>query len=364
MRRFILLVLLAAGFAPVLVASAQGAADLITLNDANPSLDIVVALPPDTTGAVALDFNAAVVTLVDAAGATVFQAGDPRLHGLEMNIAPNSGAHTLSVARLPGQAEAHVRIRALPELTQRGGTELVSGSSLSLNQEIALPSAAGASAEMVSVNIPPEMMGVLTATFPGADVATRVTDARGVTVAQSTGSHVDGLNLVLEPGDYQLALQSADAATPVRAAVRAVAAMNGGPVSASAAASVVVASEPGTNACTALVATGSVNLRSGPGTGYTVLGYGYRDDLFPVGGHNPEDNWVLVGTATGSGWIARESVRLRGDCAGLTTFEIPMQDALPASLLVAAGSSYGDDDDDHEEHDDDDEHEDHDDDDD
>ncbi|HEX2905792.1 MAG TPA: hypothetical protein VHO69_02950, partial [Phototrophicaceae bacterium] len=89
-----------------LPAFAQDNANLITLNDATPAIDVVITLPPDTTGTIALDFSGAAVRLTDANKNVVFKAADSRLHGLELNIAPNSNAHTLTVERLPGLAEA------------------------------------------------------------------------------------------------------------------------------------------------------------------------------------------------------------------------------------------------------------------
>jgi uncharacterized protein YraI len=126
------------------------------------------------------------------------------------------------------------------------------------------------------------------------------------------------------------------------------------------------------SACTATVIVSSVNLRSGPGTGYSVLDYGYRDDVFTVGGIHPADNWVVVATDSGSAWLANSIARLNGDCNDLVVFDVPLRDAQPAPVIVvtpepaviiqsapasssSSRSSSGrshDDDDDHDEHDD------------
>ncbi|MBE2269111.1 MAG: hypothetical protein IAE80_12845, partial [Anaerolinea sp.] len=133
------LILLALSLSAALPALAQSDANLIILNDASPAIDVVVTLPADTTGTIALEFSGALVRLTDASGAVVFSAADVRLHALELNIAPNSGSHTLTVERLPGTAEAVVRVSSLPELTLYGAAELVSGLTVASNQEVSLP---------------------------------------------------------------------------------------------------------------------------------------------------------------------------------------------------------------------------------
>ena len=103
MKRFLipLLFLLLLGALPAL---AQDNTNLITLNDATPAIDVVITLPPDTTGTVSLTIAQAAITLTDSANVVVFHAADARLHAVELNIAPNSGSHTLTVERLPGMS--------------------------------------------------------------------------------------------------------------------------------------------------------------------------------------------------------------------------------------------------------------------
>ncbi|MGQ9904932.1 MAG: hypothetical protein ACUVRU_11575 [Anaerolineae bacterium] len=169
MKRLIFFVsILAWLLAAVPVLAQQDNANLITLNDATPAIDVVITLPPDSSGAVALDFALAAVTLKDANNTVVFSAADERLHGLELNIAPNSGAHTLTVERLPGAPVAYVDVVALPEMTMRGDAALVDDARLTLNQETALRLDANRPGGVVAVTIPDQTIGVITATFPGA----------------------------------------------------------------------------------------------------------------------------------------------------------------------------------------------------
>jgi uncharacterized protein YraI len=354
------LILLALNLSAVLPALAQSDANLITLNDASPAIDVVITLPADTTGTVALEFSGAAVRLTDATNAVVFSAADERLHALELNIAPNSGSHTLTVERLPGTADSVVRVSSLPGLTMYGTAERVPGLAVVSNQEVALPLTPDHPGDSVSVTVAGASMGMLTAAFPGAGATTQLVDAAGVLVVESVGGHVDGISVLIDPGTYQFTLVSSGLSAAAAAGVRLVSADDAGVGALAAPVSTqeVVAAN---TSCTAVVTVSSTNFRSGPGTGYTVIGYGYRDQVFDVGGRNLEDNWVLVALNSGaSAWVSRGTVQTQGACSTLTAFNIPLRDAQPAPLVITgsgqSSGSYSDDDDDHgehEEHDDD-----------
>jgi len=105
-------------------------------------------------------------------------------------------------------------------------------------------------------------------------------------------------------------------------------------------------------ACIATVTNSSVNLRSGPGTGYSVSGYGYFNENYAVGGRNPENNWIVVGTDSGSAWMALTGVNLQGACDALTVFNIPLRDAPVAPIIITTpqpSGNTGGEHDDHEE---------------
>ena len=159
--------------------------DLITLNDATPAIDVVITLPPDTTGTISLDMALASVTLINANDAVVFTAADERVHGLEFNIVPNSGTHTLTIERLPGVTEAYVSVVSLPEMTVAGTVELVEGGTLTLNEEAALSLNTDNPGGTVSVEFSVETVGVITATFPGAFATTQLVDSDGVLLSES-----------------------------------------------------------------------------------------------------------------------------------------------------------------------------------
>lgn len=349
MKRIAIMIVLALALVAAVPAFAQNSGDIITLNDATPAIDVVISLPADTTGTVALDVSMALVTLLDANGSSVFSAGDARIHALELNIAPNSGSHTLRVERMPGAAEAHVRIASLPEMTLNGTAQLITGLVVGMEQEVSLPLSTDHPGDTVSVNIPAETMGVLTATFPGAAGTSQLIDGSGLMLAQSVGGHVDGLNVMLDGGDYLFTLLGTNLVEPVVAGVRTVSADSAGfalmltPESAT-----TVTTADTTNAttstvsvCNAVITSSSVNLRSGPGTGYSVLDYGYRNQTMVAGGRNIEDNWVLVGMDTGSAWVASMGVQLQGECGALAVYDIPLRDAQPAPLVITVPNQAG-----------------------
>lgn len=364
MKRLLVFILLLVLMAAALPALAQVNPDLITLDDATPAIDVVITLPPDTTGTIALDIAQAAVRLTDARNAMVFYAADARLHGVEFNIAPNTGTHTLTVERLPGATEAYVGVASLPEMTVNGTASLVEDTTLTFNQAVALSLDAATPAGAITIHMPTDTIGVVTATFPGVFASTQLVDSAGVVLAESTGGHVDGLTFVLDGGDYDFTVLGSGLTDTVVAGVRTVPVNESGIDVIAAPSTDVVTSENTGATCTAIVTASSASLRSGPGTGYSVLGYGYLGETFPVGGQNPESNWIVVGTPTGgAAWLATSVVQTQGACDGLTVFNIPLRDATPTEIIITSpgsATSYDDDEHEHEEHE---EHEEHDDDD-
>ena len=375
MKRNLMFSLVLTLLAIALPALAQDS-DIITLNDAMPAIDVVISLPPDTTGTIALNISQAAVTLTDETNTTVFSAADARLHALELNIAPNTGSHTLTVERLPGALESYVSVVSLPELPIPGSAALVQTNQLNFNQEVSRPLDVASPGDSVAVNIPENISGLISATFPGANATTQLVDSQGIVVVASYNGHVDGMNVVLDGGEYDFTLLANNLADSIVMGIRAIPLEESGYSLLEAPVMDTLVSNSGP-ACTASVIVSSVNLRSGPGTGYSVTDYGYRDEIFPVGGTNPENNWIVIATDSGSAWVSDSVARLNGECNGLTVFNIPLRDAQPAPVIIttpepavivqsvpsgssssqsAGSSSHGDDheDDEHddEEHDD------------
>lgn len=325
----------------VIPALAQDTATPITLNDATPAIDVVIDLPANSTGTVSVSLQQASATLRDANNVAVFRAADPRLHGLELNIAPNSGTHTLTIDRLPGFSQAVVSVTSLPDMTINGTVHLVQGDTISLNEELALPLDAATPGDSVTINVPADTTALVTTTFPGASAATRLEDSDGVLIAQSAGGHIDGMTFVLDAGEYTFSVVGSNLTDMLIADVRAVSVDVSGftlldiPPTQSA----VVANEPAA-ACTATVLDSTQGLRSGPGTGYSVLGYASRGSVFLVGGENTEQNWVVVGTNRGSAWMEISVSQLQGDCSQLTIYDIPLRgDSSSQSMTTAPNNN-------------------------
>jgi len=364
-----LLIILSLFIFGALPALAQDGSNIIHLDDNTPAIDAVITLPPDTTGTISLNLANASVDLTDSAGNLVLHVADPRLHALEINIMPNTGSHTLTISRLPNMTEALVTVIAIPELTIFGTTAPVTTPNLTLSQEVMLTLDPSAPGTTNIVTIPAETQGLITANFVGMTVTTQWVDENGVIVLETVGGHVDGINAVLDGGQYSITALANGLTTPLPMTIRAIEAKEGGFVVMDAPENLVEATldAPVTVDCTVTIALSSVNLRSGPGTGYSVMQYGYFNTTYPVGGQNPEANWLVIGTSDGeSAWVSRDTVQLNGVCDALTVFNIPLRDAPVAQVIITNGSGTqlpptynNNDDDDHEErenddHDDDD----------
>lgn len=76
------------------------------------------------------------------------------------------------------------------------------------------------------------------------------------------------------------------------------------------------------DACQFEVEVNSANLRSGPGTGYDVVGYAFDGDTFAVLQIDSTGAWVQVATDQGEAWIA-VSVGELDDCANLNVSDMP-----------------------------------------
>lgn len=62
------------------------------------------------------------------------------------------------------------------------------------------------------------------------------------------------------------------------------------------------------------------NLRSGPGTDYSIVGSGEKDDILPVFGKNQDGTWLWIDWKE-SVWIASTLVNLNVDLSGLSTVD-------------------------------------------
>jgi uncharacterized protein YraI len=355
MKRYIVVLITVTMFASSLLTvqtlfAQQNPSDAIALNDATPGVDVVITPALNTTGVVSLELVQASVTVVDSLGNTTFQMADARVHKLELRLAPGTGSYTLSAERLPGVAEAYVRITSQADLTDVGQTILIDNAQqplgiqtdpgqtvlvenaqppLGMQQSLDLPLNSAAPSQVVPFNIPADQQGTLKASFPGAPVTAQVVDTTGQVLATLIGGGFDGVSMVLDSGSYQLTLMNTNPAQQQTVANMEVA---------QALPSVLDSEIPALVAqstCMMTVNSASVNLRSGPGTGYSVINYGFRNEQYQVGGQNADGSWLVIGTSDGgSAWVSRNTGDLTNACDNLAVYDIPYRDAPQPQVVV------------------------------
>jgi uncharacterized protein YraI len=336
MKRYIVALITVTMFASSLLTvqtlfAQQNPSDAIPLNDATPGVDVVITPAPNTTGVVSVELAQASVTVVVSLGNTTFQMADPRVHRLELRLAPGTGSYTLSAERLPGVVEAYVRITSQADLTDVGQTILIDNAQqpLSIQQALDLPLNSAAPSQVAAFDIPADQQGTLKASFPGAPVTAQVVDNTGKVLATLIGGGFDGVSMVLDSGSYQLTLMNTNPAQQQTVANMEVA---------QALPSVLDGEIPALvaqSACTMTVSSASVNLRSGPGTGYSVINYGFRNEQYQVGGQNPDGSWLVIGLSDGgSAWVSRNTGDLSNACDSLAVYDIPYRDAPQPQVVI------------------------------
>lgn len=333
------LALSAANLLAVHTTAAQDSSEMITLNDATPAIDVQITPVPGTSGTVALELVQASIKVTDSAGYIVFQMADPRVHRLELRMAPGTNGYTLSAERLPGIAQAYVRVISQPDLTDSaklGGTILVSNPQqpLGFQQSMNLPLTNATPSQTADFSIPANTKGTMKVSFPNTPVTTQVTDSTGQTIATLRGSTIDGLSMVLDGGQYKLSLLNTNLQQETTASMEIMPAIASS-LDNMAAQPVSNSQQTAAAMCNLTVGVASVNLRSGPGTGYSVIDYGFRNDQFPVGGKNSDGSWLVIATPKGgSAWVARSTAgALNGSCQNLTVYDIPYRGA-PAQQQI------------------------------
>ena len=326
---------------------AQTNSEIITLDNATPGIDVVVSAPAGASGVIGLELAQASVLVTDASGATVFETSDPRVHAVELRFLPDAGTHTLTIERLPGMANAYVRVVSQFDLTDLGPAQLVSTSGLNLQQEVDLPLPATNPYNRASLTVPPETRATLVASLPGGATLTQVIDSSGSPVATLYNSLFDGLALTLDSGTYNVSLLNNRAGADTVASVKLMPA-NPGLLSDLVLTSAESTTFGGADAqaaaaldCTINLNASSINLRSGPGTGYTVLEYGFRGQELPVGDTDASGSWFVVGTEGGSAWMSGTLGILHGTCANLPVYDIPYREAQQAQIIIQQPPSGG-----------------------
>jgi uncharacterized protein YraI len=305
------------------VPAAAQSNDLITLSDAQPRLTAEVALPKNTTGALVLELSQASVTLTDTQGNVVFQEADARVRGVELSIAPNTDRHTLTVQKLPGAPAASVRIRSLAWLTDTRVTQQAVSDRVGLDQARTLP-LTQQTGVTTRISLPSGTPGVLNLVYTGITGSLQVQDSAGTLVARAARD-IDGMNLVLDPGEYSVTLQAAEIQKGATATLQvAGAAAKGFALLDPPSAPATVGQQ--TADCIAAVVPESVRMRVGPGTDYQPIGIAGQGQAFRVTAVNPDASWLQVNTNLGDAWVSRSLMQVSGGCNNLPVYSAQQND--------------------------------------
>ncbi|MBL8144829.1 MAG: SH3 domain-containing protein [Anaerolineae bacterium] len=86
-------------------------------------------------------------------------------------------------------------------------------------------------------------------------------------------------------------------------------------------AGVVTAPIPELDPGRVVVNTGNLNVRSGPGPQFSILGSVPGGTVLPVDGVTPDNAWFLVSSPFGAGWVDGEFTVFRGSIASVPIFD-------------------------------------------
>jgi hypothetical protein len=314
---------------------------VITLDDQTPSVDVVITPTNGAPGVVYAELDGAQLHLLDSAGAETLGLIDKRITAIGIQVAQGATPHTLRLERLPGVSVA--RVMLTPQTT------LPEVSVVSVNQPVkVLDAPIAARIELApAVSLPVtvnEQNNMITLQFTDQQVTAQITDAGGmVMLTGNGGSSISGLTVRLDVGAYGLTMSNRDLTTKSAVLVS----LSNAPALTMSAAMLATPTEtPAAEAqpvtvgvCTATVNVRSVNVRSGPGTAYSVLGYAAQNSVLPVGGIAREGGWLLVQTDIGAGWISDTTATLAGSCDSLTTYDIAVRNTQPPNLAQPQPSS-------------------------
>jgi uncharacterized protein YraI len=314
--------------------SAQGN-PVMVLNDATPSADILVTLASGAPGVVYMELSGVRVVLKDSSGADVLSLADKRVSALGIQIAQGAATHTLHLERLPGLATGQARVVAqstLPDVigvTSSSNTVMVldkpASSQIPVSPAATIPVTINAAANMLSVQ------------FPLQEATVQLVDsAGGVVLTTLAGREITGLSVRAEPGQYTFSVANRDLAaqSSILVALSPAPDISLPDLAALAEPTQTPVESANLPTCTAQINVASVNLRSGPGTGYSVLGYVMRDTNMPVGGVNKQGGWVLVQSPVGGAWVAQSVATLSGSCDNLKAYDIPLRSAVARAPAV------------------------------
>ena len=153
------------------------------------------------------------------------------------------------------------------------------------------------------------------------------------TVLAVVAGGIDGMTFVAPAADsnYTLIVNASD--PTIRAEIEIAILAGGAPPPPAATEEAAAPADP--NACVATSAVaGGVNVRSGPGTGYSIIGSLTGTNQLIVTGQN--SRWYTGNYAGQSGWVAQSVVTLSGNCGNLAFVDAP---PLPATQAPSGNAT-------------------------
>ena len=316
----------------------------------------MINLPPDATGVVAMETRDVTVQLLNANGEVIFESSDPRLQALELRIAPNTGQHQLIIERSTSAATGMVRLHSQFDIrtyadSMRELALVSTGNTIEKGQELDSDLNIDQAANTVSIQANGNTPISVSSSFLGANVTWQMVDNLNQVVATLFGGSIDGISMILDAGQYEVSMLNNNPQVRTVANLRVedvpdetmlmllpatTDTFNVNNTDATGSTNAVAAAN-----CTTTIGVSSINLRSGPGTGYSVLEYAFRNDSYPVGGITPNGEWVLVGLDNASSaWMMRSLGSESGACNDLTVFDIPLLDAPDPQVTFVTTSKY------------------------
>lgn len=307
----------------------QSTNSLITLDDSSPTANVVVTLDNNAPGVVYVEMNGAQATVTDTVSPDTLVIRDKRVSAFSFQLRQGAPTHILRLERLTGVPSAQVYIQAeaaLPPIigASQAVSFLASGATGSTSATMHVAPAA-----MVPVTISGSS-NMLSVQFADQPETMQLFDGSGtIILTKDPDNALGGLTINLAPGQYNLSIANSDPSTQSDIHLG----LSTPPTSQLAL--LAPAATPTIVPCSAHIVATTVNLRSGPGVGYSILGYGYQNDVMVVGGVNSQGGWLLVQTKVGAAWVSAQTVATNGNCSGLTAFNIPLRGA-PVSVTVTA----------------------------
>jgi hypothetical protein len=91
-------------------------------------------------------------------------------------------------------------------------------------------------------------------------------------------------------------------------------------------------------------ASDDVNVRSGPGTDYDLIGVMVKGQTGAILGRSPDSKWLLVvyiGGPNNQGWVYKDLIRVVGDVPSFPTVAVPPTPTLPPTPTPGVAAPEG-----------------------